>query len=84
MTTQTPVTPAKTVEDYLVLPYPITVIRDEDGSWFAKVPLLPGCMTCAETWLDLHDMIEDAMRLWISTALEDGDFIPEPNGETSA
>jgi antitoxin HicB len=35
----------KTLEYYLTLPYPIVLIPDEDGYWFAEIPLLPGCMT---------------------------------------
>lgn len=30
---------------YLSLPYPIELIPDEDGTWFAHIPLLKGCMT---------------------------------------
>jgi len=34
---------------YLSLPYPIELIPDEDGYWFARIPLLPGCMTQGES-----------------------------------
>lgn len=71
----------KTVEDYLKLPYTIEVMRDDTGEsvgWFAKVLELPGCMTQADTFEELQAMIEDAMRAWIGTALEDGEPIPEP------
>lgn len=73
----------KTVEDYLKLPYTIEVMRDDTGeqkAWFAKVLELPGCMTQADTFEELQAMIEDAMRAWIGTALEDGEPIPEPRG----
>lgn len=66
---------------YLSLPYTIKVIRDADEgeeSWFAKVVELPGCMTEADTFTELGEMIEDAMRAWIEIALEDGHPIPEP------
>lgn len=66
---------------YLSLPYTIKVIRDVDEgeeSWFAKVVELPGCMTEADTFTELGEMIEDAMRAWIEIALEDGQAIPEP------
>ena len=69
------------VEDYLKLPYTIEVIRDEsDGytGWFAKVEELPGCMTQADTFDELGEMIEDAKRAWIESALEDGVEIPLP------
>lgn len=66
---------------YLSLPYTIKVIRDVDEgeeSWFAKVVELPGCMTEADTFTELGEMIKDAMRAWIEIALEDGHPVPEP------
>ena len=67
-----------TVEDYLNLPYTIEVIRDESGGFFAKVLELPGCMTQAENFTELAEMIHDAMAAWIETALADGDTVPLP------
>ncbi|MCB9108272.1 MAG: toxin-antitoxin system HicB family antitoxin [Anaerolineales bacterium] len=70
-----------TVEQYLELPYTIEVIKDESddySGWFARVVELPGCMTQADTFEELSGMIEDAMRAWIESALEDGEQIPLP------
>ena len=69
------------IEDYLALPYTIEVQKDEDDNysgWFARVVELPGCMTQADTFAELSEMIEEAMALWIETALEDGETIPLP------
>lgn len=74
-------TRAKTVEEYLKLPYAIEVMREEsDGyaGWFAQVLELPGCMTQADTFAEVDAMIQDAMRAWIETALEKQIPIPEP------
>jgi antitoxin HicB len=71
----------KSLEYYLSLPYTIEVIRDKGekvSGWFARVVELPGCMTQGDTFEELEEMIEDAMRLWIETTLEDGQEIPEP------
>ena len=71
----------KSVEEYLRLPYTIEVIRDDDDEnpgWVARVVELTGCITQGDTFVELGEMIEDAMRLWIETALEDGLEIPEP------
>lgn len=71
----------KKVDDYLTLPYTILAVPDSgDGykGWFARVVELPGCMTQADTFSELGEMIQDAMRAWIETALEDGQDIPEP------
>lgn len=69
------------LEDYLELPYTIEVVKDEGenySGWFARVVELPGCMTQADTFAELSEMIKEAMSLWIETALEDGETIPLP------
>jgi antitoxin HicB len=63
---------------YMALPYSILLIPDEDGTWFAKIPELPGCMTVGYDKHDALDMIEDAKLAWISGSLEMGYPIPEP------
>ena len=72
---------SKTIEDYMTLPYTIEVIRDnneEDPGWVARVKELPGCITQGDTFEELGEMVEDALRSWIEIALEDGISIPEP------
>jgi antitoxin HicB len=72
---------AMKVEDYLALPYTIEVVKDESDNysgWFARVVELPGCMTQADTFAELSEMIQEAMVAWIETALEDGQSIPLP------
>ena len=75
----------KTVDDYLKLPYHIEVIRDESDEnntgWVAVVKELPGCITQGDTFEELGEMVEDAMRGWIEIMLEDGEPIPEPYPE---
>jgi antitoxin HicB len=69
------------VDDYLRLPYTVEVIRDEsDGlpGYVARVVELRGCLTQAGDFQELGEMVEDAMRVWIETALEDGRVIPPP------
>jgi antitoxin HicB len=69
------------LEDYLELPYTIEVLKDEGDNysgWFARVVELPGCMTQADTFAELSEMIQEAMAVWIETALEDGETIPLP------
>lgn len=74
----------RTVDEYLRLPYTIEVFRDDDEEnpgWVARVVEFPGCITQGDTFEELGEMIEDAMRGWISVALEDGQDIPEPRPE---
>lgn len=69
---------ANSLEHYMSLPYAILLIPDEDGTWVAEVPDLPGCITVGATQLEALQMIEDAKLTWISGRLESGDPIPEP------
>lgn len=71
----------KDLEYYLSLPYTIQLTPDVDGYWFAEIPLLDGCMTNGESQADALVMIEDAKCAWLTTALEMGLPIPEPEVE---
>jgi antitoxin HicB len=66
------------VDYYLKLPYGIELRPYDDGTWFARVTELPGCMTEADTVEEVMVMIRDAQREWIAACLEDGTPIPEP------
>lgn len=52
----------------------------QDGHYIAEVPELPGCMADGETLEDTLAMVQEVMQLWIETAKEDGDPVPEPKG----
>lgn len=54
---------------------------DEDRAFVAEVPELPGCMAHGDTREAALGHVEQAMELWIDTAREFGDPIPEPKGE---
>ena len=51
---------------------------DEDGLFVAEVPELPGCMAHGDTQEIALANAKDAMQLWVDTAAEFGDPIPEP------
>lgn len=53
---------------------------EEDRLFVADVPELPGCMAHGETPAEALLNAEDAMGLWLDTARECGDPIPEPKG----
>lgn len=71
----------KDIEYYLRLPYTYEMIWDPDHAWFIRVKELPGCMSQGDTTEEAIEMIHDAMRDWISVALEDGIPIPEPRSD---
>lgn len=68
----------RTVEEYLKLPYTIRVSPDPTGGYVADVVELPGCITQGDTWEEIGEMIQDAMRGWIELRVEDGLPVPEP------
>ncbi|OOP56673.1 MAG: hypothetical protein AYP45_07810 [Candidatus Brocadia carolinensis] len=54
---------------------------NEDNAFIAEVPELPGCTAHGETPEKALKNAKEAMQLWIDTAKEFGDPIPEPKGE---
>ena len=52
----------------------------EDAVFIAEVPELPGCMAHGGTQEEALANVKEAMQLWIATAHEFGDPIPEPRG----
>jgi predicted RNase H-like HicB family nuclease len=53
----------------------------EDDAFIAEVPELPGCMAHGDTPETALKNAKEATQLWIDTAKEFGDAIPEPKGE---
>jgi len=53
---------------------------DEDGAYIADVPELPGCMAHGNTQEAALNNAQEALRLWIDTALECNEPVPEPKG----
>ena len=51
---------------------------DEDRAFVARVPELPGCMAHGSTKATAQENIEQAIALWLETAREYGDPVPEP------
>ena len=57
---------------------------DEDHSFVAEAPELPGCMAHGNTYSSALANLKKAMTLWIETANEFGDPIPVPKGRRLA
>lgn len=73
----------KNLEYYLSPPYPIKLVPDQDGFWFACIPLLPGCMIQGSSRIEALDMLDEAKILWLKTALDNGIEIAEPDALSS-
>lgn len=63
---------------YMSLRYKILLLHEEAG-WGAILPELPGCVGGGDTIKEALEMLEDAKRGWLPSALEHGDVIPEPD-----
>lgn len=53
---------------------------EEDQSFIAEVPELPGCMAHGDSQEMALANAKEAIQLWLDTAKEFGDAIPEPKG----
>ncbi len=54
---------------------------NEDEVFIAEVPELPGCMAHGDTQEEALRNVNDATGLWVDTARECGNPVPEPKGE---
>lgn len=68
----------KNLKYYLNLDYTIRLKQNQDGTYFAEIEELPGCMTEGDTKEEALDMIEDAKKAWLMVALKRKINIPEP------
>jgi len=65
----------------LIYKYEIIIYwSNEDEAFIAEVPELSGCMAHGETPEKALKNAKQAIRLWIDTAKEFGDPIPQPKG----
>lgn len=69
----------KDLKYYLDLKYTIRLKANFDGSYFAEIEELPGCITEADTEEEVLKMIEDAKTAWLIVALKRKIDIPEPS-----
>ena len=76
MTTKTVAQPANDLD---IKGYRLLVYRDEDDSWAAEVPDLPGCIAAAATPREAIDLAGDAIEAWIEAAIADERAVPPPS-----
>ncbi len=66
------------VKNGKVQKYGIIIFWDDDEIFVAETPELAGCMAHGKTQVEAVQNINDAIELWLATAREFGDMIPEP------
>ena len=54
---------------------------NEDGAYVSEAPELPGCSAHGDTQEAALKHINEAVALWLETARQFGDPVPEPKGE---
>ena len=65
---------------YMSLPYRVEIIKDtEEEGYAAFIPELKGCITTGITEEDALESLKDAKKIWLSSAIDDGVPIPEPD-----
>lgn len=68
------------VREFFSLSWTIEVRPYEDGTHFARIVELPGCMTEADSRSEVLEHLDDALAEWLAVALENGQEIPSPRG----
>lgn len=71
----------KTLKDisyYQGLPYTITLRKDEEGDYVARIQELSGCIAHGETEAEAIMDLRSMQALWLEDAIASGDKIPEP------
>lgn len=66
------------LNDYLKLPYTITLKPDDEGDWVARVEELEGCVAHGRTQAEALERLEETKALWIEDALAQGQPVPKP------
>lgn len=70
----------KEIERLATLPWTVEMRRNHDGSIFARIIELPGCMTEGANRQKALRNLDEALRLWLAVEMEQGAFIPIPLG----
>ena len=55
--------------------------EDPDGGFVVSVPVLPGCLSCGQTFEEAKKNIQEAIGLYLESLKENGDEIPKVSGE---
>jgi len=57
--------------------YPALFRPLDDGTYYVRVPDLPGCQTEGHNLQDAYDMVQDAISMWICDSEDSHEPIPE-------
>jgi antitoxin HicB len=60
------------------LPYPVTLVHEDDDQWAATIDALPGCAARGATPDEAVERAAEAMTAWLASARREGKEVPEP------
>jgi antitoxin HicB len=60
------------------LPYPVTLVREEEDLWVATIDALPGCTARGASPDEAVDRAGAAIAEWLASAKREGKSVPEP------
>lgn len=60
------------------MPYPVTLVHEDNDQWVATIDALPGCSGRGPTPDEAVERAAEAMTIWLASARRDGKDIPEP------
>lgn len=60
------------------LPYPVTLVHEDDDEWVATIDALPGCTARGASPDEAVERAGEAMTAWLATAKREGKNVPEP------
>jgi antitoxin HicB len=60
------------------LPYPVTLVHEDDDQWAATIDALPGCTARGATPDEAVERAGEAMTAWLASARREGKDVPEP------
>ena len=67
----------KNLTFYQNLDYTVRLKENSDGSFFAQIEELPGCISEGNTREEVLVMIEDAKNAWLEVALQNIVIVPK-------
>lgn len=71
---------SKLLSTYLQKEYPMVLIPEDNGEGYVVAfPDLPGCLSFGKDMNECIEMGQDAKKVWLSSMIEEGNHINEPN-----
>ena len=61
------------------LNYRAIIKKDDNDTYYAVVPSLPGCFTQGDTIEETKENLKEAITLWLEVQIDKGWEVPEPD-----